>query len=99
MLLIPRDKTIQDFQSMLKLSALSGVTDTTPAEILNQLRCEPMYDLNWVISEVTKALVAENEERNCITGNSTEHVIVTRSKLDEVLRIIKDGRMKLDDDE
>lgn len=95
---IPLQKTLGDFQKMLKSSALSGVTDITPTDIITQLRKEPIYDTHYVVKEVTDALVAKNPETNCLTGNSTEYVIVNREKLNEVLSIIQDGGMKLDEE-
>lgn len=93
---IPVGKTIHDFQKLLKPYALSGTIDITPSEIIEQIRKEPVYDTDYVMREVTNALVASNEKTNCLVGNATEHVIVTREKLEQVLSIIRDGGMKKD---
>lgn len=95
---IPLNKTMHDFQRMLKPYALTGKNNIDPSEIIDQLQKEPIYDIDYVIQRVTSALVAKNEKTNCITGNSTEHVIVTKEKLDEVLGIIKHASIKPDED-
>lgn len=88
---IPLHKTIQDFQERLKMSALTGKLDITLPEIIQQLRDEPVYDLDKVVSEVVNALVADNPRTNCVIGNDTEHVVVTKAKLNEIINIIKFG--------
>lgn len=90
-LFIPLDKTIHDFQKMLKCSALTGELKITPADIINQIQHEPIYNVNDVIRDVMYALVSDNENKNCLTGDDTERVIVDRAKLEEVLDIIEKG--------
>lgn len=96
---IPLDKTIQDFQKLLKRWALAGKPDITPKDIIDQLRAEPVYNVDYVIDKVKSLLVAENEKTNCITGDDTEHVVVTGEKLDQVLDVIREGGIKDESDE
>lgn len=88
---IPLERTVSDFQKMLKSSALTGKMEVTLPELIQQLRDEPIYNINQVIKDVQNSLIAQNELTNCVTGNATEHVVVTKEKLDEVLNIIRNG--------
>lgn len=88
---IPLDRTISDFQKMLKSSALSGTIEISVPDIIQQLRKEPLYSLDKVLEDVTSALVADNDHTNCLTGNNTEFVVVSKEKLDQVLNIIRNG--------
>ena len=91
---IPLRQTIREFQHSLKKSALTGHISYSPASIIRKIQEQPTYNLDTVIQEVTDALVADNETTNCITGNDTEHVVVTKEKLHQVLEIIKHGGIK-----
>lgn len=88
---IPLEKTVGDFQKMLKSSALTGKMEVTLPELIQKLREEPLYNVSTVIRDVQNALIAPNELTNCTTGNDTEHVVVTKEKLEEVLNIIRNG--------
>lgn len=91
---IPLNKTIEDFQHMLKCSALTGELHITPADIIKQLQSEPIYSVTDVVRDVMYALTADNEKTNCLAGNGTERVVVDRAKLEEVLDIIERGGAK-----
>ena len=88
---IPLEKTVSDFQKMLKTSALTGNMEVTLPELIQQLRDEPLYNVSTVLRDVQNALIAPNELTNCVTGNDSEHVVVTKAKLEEVLNIIRNG--------
>lgn len=88
---IPLEKTVGDFQRLLKDSAFTGELNIKLPEIIQQLRSEPLYNLNTVLRDVQNTLIAPNELTNCVTGNATEHVVVTKEKLEEVLNIIRNG--------
>lgn len=96
---IPFDRTLKDFQLLLKQSAFSGSWEITSSDVIDLLRQQPIYDTDYVAEEITKALSTSNEERNCITGDGTELVIVTPKILEYVLSIVRDGGMKHDEDE
>jgi len=95
---IPFRKTVNDMQELLKTSVLTGEMDVTPNEVIQTLRSQSVYNLDWVIDNVTKALTAETKQFNCVEGDGTELVIVDKPKLDQVLDIIRCGGIK-DDDE
>lgn len=82
-------------QNLLRCAALDGgQVEASPFEIINVLQKEPTYDVDKVLEDVSFALVADNDATNCITGNDTEHVVVTKAKLHQVLEIIRYGGLK-----
>lgn len=91
---IPLRKTVEDFKEWLEESALTGKSEISPADIMQKLNSEPVYNVNVVAREVTQALIADNMDTNCITGDDTEHVVVTRAKLNQVLEIIRNGGLE-----
>jgi hypothetical protein len=97
---IPLSKTIKDLQKMLKSSVLTGKFEVTPHDIIQQVREEPIYNVDSVIREATAALTASDDPRHSlITGDGSKLVVVDKAKLDQVLEIIRKGGQEDDDEQ
>lgn len=93
---IHRDTLIRHIQKLLKKSAFSGSVQVSTADIINLIEKEPIYNLKKVLIDVTSALVSDDPDTSCLTGDGTELVLVDKPRIEEVIKIIKEGGAQIE---